>query len=255
MFAPATTLVAGPCDGTRSPYVLDDLDADGNVDLVAACGPSATVMFSDGHGTFARTATIAADGSGTRGVITGDVDGDCIADVMISSVSSTQVFRRAADGTFAQIGVDLPAIDAVALADTNSDAKVDLIAADGTVRFGNGDGTFGQPQQVAPAIDAVADIDRDGKPDLVTPTGVRRGFVNGQFFVEVPTDGRPPLFDIDGDGNLDLIGGGIALGHGDGMFSPRIPYASWTAATAGDVDGDGYADIVGDRVLLQRCLP
>ena len=137
----------------------------------------------------------------------------------------------------------------------NSDDKLDVLAADGTARLGNGDGTFGPPQQVAPAIDAVGDVDRDGKPDLITHTGVRRGFVNGQFFEETPTDGRPPLFDIDGDGNLDLIGGGIALGHGDGTFDPRIQYATWNAAAAGDVDGDGYADIVGDAVVLQRCVP
>jgi hypothetical protein len=257
-FAPPTTLVAGTC----SAYVLEDLDGDGNVDAVATCGASsptqpgtATVVFGDGHGTFARTATITADAPGTRGVISGDVDGDCLADVMITNQSSTQVFRSAADGTFSQIGVDLPAIDAVALTDVNSDDKVDLFAADGTVRLGNGDGTFGQPQQVASAIDAVGDVDRDGNPDVITHTGIRRGFVNGQFFVEVATDGRPPLFDIDGDGNLDLIGGGIALGHGDGTFSPRIPYATWNAAAAGDVDGDGYADVVGERVVLQRCLP
>lgn len=114
-------------------------------------------------------------------------------------------------------------------------------------------------------IEPVAvDLDKDGKLDLVvtswnTPTiSVRLGNGDGTFKAAVsfapPNRVLAPRFgDINGDGKIDMIGGGdsanvtIALGNGDGTFMPP------TSVTMGggtyysdlvDLNGDGKLDLL-----------
>ncbi len=106
-----------------------------------------------------------------------------------------------------------------------------------------------------------------------------RGRGNGSFF-----DGTPLFLvdqpsaldavDLDGDGNLDLLGGGDfsqgdglgptlawARGHGNGLFDPARtlgPTHYVSALATPDLDGDGRPDIIaaetnnGIEVLLSR---
>ena len=109
---------------------------------------------------------------------------------------------------------------------------------------------------------ALADVDRDGRPDLVTVApssgvAVRLGEGNGRFGeprVVLDSSSSPSAIvaaDFDGDGTIDLAVAfpryvRLMLGRGDGAFddvsgSPVIESVS--ALTAGDFDGDGRIDL------------
>ncbi len=85
---------------------------------------------------------------------------------------------------------------------------------------------------------ATADFNHDGILDLVTnDTGIALGQGQGQFGAPViigDSTGAMSVADLDGDGNLDLVGLGkvleVWLGRGDGTFGPVLqPRASSTA--------------------------
>ncbi len=147
----------------------------------------------------------------------------------------------------------------VLTADFNSDGNQDLVFLQVfriTVVLGNGDGTFRPPIHMpvtaTPYISsmAVGDFNNDGKVDVAvlgatnqisggTPflqTYLGRG--DGTFSAPISSPassavGNFPLVgDVNHDGNLDLIFGGvIALGAGDGTF-PRTITASACVAPA-----------------------
>src|SRR5262245_11486581 len=118
---------------------------------------------------------------------------------------------------------------------------------------------------------AVGDLDRDGRPDLVTANGDKTLSVRLQRaggWAPAPDDPLPAaasthmvaLADVDGDGDLDAVAtahdaGGVWLwlGDGAGRLTPA-PGSPFTAIEAerphnhglvvGDLDADGDADIV-----------
>jgi hypothetical protein len=156
----------------------------------------------------------------------------------------------------------------IAVGDLNGDGIPDVVVAsqngdnDGTVGvlLGNGNGTF-QPTATydsggphAWAI-AIADVNSDGKPDIVVmnalsgSVGVLLGNGDGTFAPAVTYKAAGftiSVADVNGDGKLDIITGGldVLLGNGDGTFQPARNYGPGSYATLADVNGDGKLDIV-----------
>ena len=142
---------------------------------------------------------------------------------------------------------------------------------------------------IAPAV--VADVNKDGKPDLITlQRQSASGYVflnngNGTFaprsFFDHVTPAAIAVGDVNGDGNPDIVlaninGGGsptsgvtyagsvtVLLGNGQGGFTPATPSEQYilqapaSSIALADVDGDGKLDIVaapasGGKVFVAR---
>jgi hypothetical protein len=168
----------------------------------------------------------------------------------------------------------------IALADVNGDGKADILTANnnaygnGTagVLLGNGNGTF-QPTVAYSTGShglfgiAAADVNRDGKPDLLTTNGngtvgVLLGNGNGTFqpVLTYSTGGSAAfglaVADVNGDGKLDLLTANssgnavdVLLGTGTGTFGTVTtfstgPNSNPRAIAVADVNADGKPDLL-----------
>jgi hypothetical protein len=179
---------------------------------------------------------------GALGVVSADLNGDGVPDLIVNGGNSVGILLGNGDGTFQPpqpIFLSHRAT-AIAVADVNGDGRPDVVVAYGVymsdpnrliVLLGNGDGTFQLPapgQQTFgvgsnPTAIAIADLTGDGKADLV----VRNA----------------------GDATVSVL-----LGNGDGTFAAQQtfaigqgPYAN--SLTVADLNGDGRPDILAANPL------
>ena len=135
-----------------------------------------------------------------------------------------EIMLGSGNGTFA----NLPATaetgcmeSSIVTGDFNEDGQEDVVTIDqnaGTYTFlpGNGDGTFGTTIP-GPAV-------------LYSGSAIRAAGVG----------------DLNGDGHLDVVGGGVLLGDGTGHFVYKSPSSVLSQAQAmaiGDFNGDGIPDV------------
>jgi len=225
---------------------VDDLNGDGNLDLVVAneCGSSSdcksstvAVLLGKGDGTFVTAVAYNSGGQAAMSVAVADVNGDGVPDLQVADCASSGcatgsvgVLLGLGDGTFAPVtNHDSGGNQAisVAVADVNGDGHQDLLVANYYpnssigVLLGKGDGTFLAPvtynsggQQ--PLSVAVADMNGDGKPDILVA-------------------------------NI-TYNASVLLGNGDGTFQSALDYASGGsfphAITSADLNADGEPDLI-----------
>lgn len=299
------TVAAGAGDGTfptastlfgSTPVVVDyavgDLDGDGLPDLAVLTGSFGDAnrlwgVLSDGDGTFTSISGPSVfDG---QAVALGDVNADGLLDAVVAeggAVGAEEITTIFGLGTGRFTGREttvvgsIGGLPALAVADVDGDAIVDLVASDRsgvTVVTGTGSGAFRSyepsseiaitPDEPHQSIVA-ADLDGDGVDDLVTPSffrGVDVSFLNPgggvreQTYIELPhAPQNLVLTDLDRDGALDLadvttVRATILLNAGDGTFlAPEevlLAHSSRRLVSA-DLTGDGFQDLVASSAAL-----
>jgi hypothetical protein len=226
--------------------VVDDMNADGNPDLVVGTGSGTSFQYliylGKGDGTFAPAVPFVPGlnnlGFFTR-FTTADVNGDGAEDII---TSQGQVFLGTRSGTTFTLvpQAAFPPVDSatnglvpgMVATDFNNDGKLDLATDDGiTIRtyLGKGDGTFSSGNSYSTIANrgliVGADIDGDGNADLYS------GFGNSGVYA--------------GDDYLPNTAYAL-MGNGDGTFqgAPTLPF-NYTGTNLLDLNNDGRADLVG----------
>jgi len=285
-------------DGAKSVFAVD-LDRDGDLDVLSISSLDGRLLWyenSDGEGAFGPAQEITTL-AGISAVYAGDFDTDGDPDIIISAESNLNMewyenTAEAEEGEYSSqflfhdyIASDSDSIRSIIGTDLDRNSTLDLISAsDGpagelALYSGSGDGDDFSESWLASDFEylttAAGDFDGDGDQDLAAAGMLGLGGMlvwyenidgEGTLSVKTVSDDFGPITaiaaaDLDGDGDLDLVGGGedcitcdgdpgflawFENFDGDGSFDGDViaytdPVRSLATA---DVDGDGRSDIL-----------
>ncbi len=255
--------------------VTGDLNHDGIPDVIVGGIGGVQVLLGRKGGGLQLGKTISA--SDPVALALGDLNGDGNPDLITASyqANSISVLLGNGDGSFQPaVSYSLKGAQAVTVGDFNRDGSLDVaaVAFSGDIEVfpGNGAGALGQPIQSAAAPSVVSvyagDFNHDGTLDLVTISQTRKVFSillgngDGTFGSEATYPSSLEAFalaDVNGDGNLDIVGAGeigqgsaetvsVFLGNGDGTVQPPLISSTSVhayAIAAADFNGDGRMDV------------
>jgi hypothetical protein len=263
--------------------IAADMTGNGQTDLVYAgniggggqAPAGIGVCLGSGNGTF-QTAVFYQAGTDLQidFPAVGDFNNDGILDAATVGESGVWIFLGTGGGVLAPgvlVPFSNPGNGQIYAGDFNGDGNLDIVVTFRTgvltytstaVFLGNGNGTFQTPQIISkpsPNFMAVGDINKDGYDDIVMTLmgnpnqvaiyyGKTTGF-SGPEYVDLPGAASITIADVNGDGNPDLINGGVdvAFGNGKGKFKPPIYYpvqGGTGQPVAADLRNNGLMDIV-----------
>jgi FG-GAP-like repeat len=198
----AVTLPAEAAKSTGGQIFAADLNGDGKTDLVVldagdfvnSVNGGTYVFLGDGKGGFTLSEDL-TDVPNPFDAAIADFNKDGKLDLVLSSTdfdasftAQPMIFLGDGKGKFGA-GKSIPTVSEIpmhlAAADFNKDGKLDLLIgsccglATTSIVLGKGDGTF-QPEQIlhvaaSPSQIAVGDLNGDGRPDIVTSSGITIG--------------------------------------------------------------------------------
>jgi len=263
----------GPAEGWTGLYdrqmFLSDMNSDGALDLilVSANKLGLRVFMNDGSGGFGSDISVPVGGMMSSSfdlVRVADLNGDGYRDILLTAGPLGHVYASFnSGGTMFGLPIDTTITPTQAddfnAADLDGDGRADLVLTSNTtdtiqVQMGNGDGSFGLPMSY-PAVAAVnslglQDLDADGISDIIASNGTNTvvQFNNGNGSFSMPVTypgGSSHTADLDGDGDVDIVGATTLFNDGNGSFVPQtMDYIPHENASLGDFDGDSLADIV-----------
>lgn len=226
--------------------VIEDMDNDGNLDVVGgASSPGMVIInFGDGQGGISKPLNLPVVGD-VRAVAVADINEDGLPDIVYSVQRQSSGIRvllnQSGRRWIPEKGpIEINKYEGIKTADINGDGHLDIIAANATsatqggIQIWLGDGKGNWPLESGPTISGI--------------------------YMDVLAA------DLDQDGNLDLIGSGwgthgalrVWLGDGTGSWSSANPLekGSYYGLSLGDLNGDGHFDILagshrkGVRIFL-----
>jgi hypothetical protein len=233
-----------PVDPAPVGIAVADYDNDTLPDLAVLSDASVYVLLSNGDRTFrpASPPTLGTRSFGGTAIVTGFLNSDSFADLVISNVDSSNVtvFIGNGDGTFkaARLLNTGSGPAGLAVGDWNGDAKQDIAVVDSTeladnnvsLLFGNGDGTFQDTMPTTAQVDSVAiakaDFDGNGRLDFAV-TQVSGLDTSIEILLNDPSNPR-----AENDFVLQDFIPGLSLGQGQ------------VAVQAADLSADGRPDLV-----------
>ena len=253
-----------------------DLNSDGRPDLVIDGRSAIDVLLGNGDGTFQSqivTESTPYEGDAEGAIAIGDLNGDGIPDVALSSqaFSFDLLYPGKGDGTFGSPSeINLPGgFLGLAIADLNGDGIPDLVNDYVEVAFGKGGGKFKAPVYypvdgdgitIGDGAISVADLRNNGRMDVVaTAQDVSILLNDGKGILQDGVKTTTPAGincaatgDFNGDGIPDLAlsnGAAIEIYLGTGKaaapFKAGAIYAVENSGcpVAGDLNGDGILDL------------
>lgn len=211
-----TINVAPAIPYTVAKTIAADLNNDDYRDLVLVgdSGGKVFTSLNSGGNSFGSLVDVGMTMSLSDDLESVDLNADGRADLVFTTKATDTITVRLGNGNgsfgsaVSYAGVD--AVNSLHLRDVNADAKIDMIASNGTdtmVRFNLGNGSFGAPS---------------------TYLG-----------------GSANLGDLNGDGFFDILGSTTLFNNGNGTFvAQTMDYVPHEDAAIGDINGDGLTDFV-----------
>jgi hypothetical protein len=268
-----------------SGVIVHDVNADGRTDVVLLNARNLSLFLNTGGGEFTTAATISTPGSaGVAGAAIGDLDGDGLPDLAISTIASGidrpfGPFWLRGDG---QGHFDSPVhlapehfglrtqgvfVGKVSIRDVNADGTPDIAVASsrGVTLFQNmGRAQFSGASPFFPLQQGcdsscpltIADLNGDGLPDLTSPSqsaSDREG--RRSVLLTVLFNNSPPERSLVGDADCDLV-----VTTRDLVTLHRRLFSSlhFLACAGADANGDGRltaADLTAVTSLLAANAP
>ncbi len=266
-FAPAPSFPL--YDGFSNSVGVGDYNQDTRDDLVLYVGTTLYVFQGNANGTFTQINSIANVPFADQ-IVSKDVDGDGLIDLMVGDVFSSQnrigIYLGNGDGTFKPAVFYEAVGDRFAVGDTNLDGRLDFSVANGQfiqLFRGKLGGGFEAPLtfpfdggSFAWGTYALADFDRDGAPDFASVSGsnliINYNITNapltsvhgGSFSSQ---EGIPIFFGVlaqfsDPNTNAVATDYTVTIDWGDGSTSP---------ATTVKPDGFGGFFVAGSHTYLE----
>ena len=267
--------------------VIEDMDSDGNPDVVgAASSPGlVTISYGDGKGAISEAQILPVHGE-VLAIAVADFNEDGLNDIVFSVDRETTGIRLWVNQSNRQWKQEngptkIDQYQNLKTADVNGDGHMDVVGANSSsdaqagvqVWMGNGKGgwiTESGPTTTGLYMDAIlADLNKDGRLDLIAAGWGQYGAVRvwlgdgtGKWSSTSPLNKGSyygvSVGDMNGDGNLDILAAAyqagihIFLGNGRGGFDkakdPMAGAESLWKALAVDLDGDNVVDMVASSL-------
>ncbi len=216
--------------------IADDMNRDGNTDLVFSNNADDYVGTALGNGTGLATERRFPVGTRPRMAAPGDFNRDGNVDLLVANLDSNDVTFLPGDGTGGfSTGTSIPAggsARAIATAHLNSDSNLDFVVTNlnesrVAVFLGQGNGSFQAP--------AYFDVRDESSTRSAEPRSVVLDDINGDTHVDL----------VVGNANRDSVA--VLLGTGTGTFSAPVEYDVGNfplSVKLADFDENGTLDMI-----------